>query len=163
MNQIVIMGRLTADPELKETTSGKSVTSFSVAVQRDYANEQKEREVDFIPVVAWRSTAEFVCRYFAKGQMIALTGRLQSRKYTDKEGNNRTAYDVVADRVYFTGSKQDDKPTQAQPNAAPQTATQAQPSAAPQTATQATLSLARTPDEINLEDFEEIGESELPF
>lgn len=153
MNQIVIMGRLTADPELKETQSGKSVTSFSVAVQRDYANEQKEYETDFIPVVAWRSTAEFVCRYFAKGQMIALTGRLQSRKYTDKEGNNRTAYDVVADRVYFTGGKQDDtKPAQA-----------AQPSAAPQTATQATLSLARTPDEINLEDFEEIGESSLPF
>lgn len=152
MNQIVIMGRLTADPELKETTSGKSVTSFGVAVQRDYANEQKEREVDFIPVVAWRSTAEFVCRYFTKGQMIALTGRLQSRKYTDKDGNNRTAYDVVADRVYFTGSKQDDsKP--------------AQPNAAPQTATQATLSLARTPDEFNLNDFEEIGEGEsgLPF
>ena len=151
MNQIVIMGRLTADPELKETQNGKSVTSFGVAVQRDYTNEQNEREVDFIPVVAWRSTAEFVCRYFAKGQMIALTGRLQSRKYTDKDGNNRTAYDVVADRVYFTGSKQDDKPTQVQPNAAPPTATQA------------TLSLAKTPEEFNLNDFEEIGESSLPF
>lgn len=150
MNQIVIMGRLTTDPELKETTSGKSVTSFSVAVQRDYANEQKGREVDFIPVVAWRSTAEFVCRYFAKGQTIALTGRLQSRKYTDKEGNSRTAYDVVADRVYFTGGKQDDtKP--------------AQPNAVPQTAIQATLALTKTPDEINLSDFEEIGESNLPF
>ncbi len=105
INNITLMGRLTADPELKTTTTGLSVTSFSVAVDRSYARSGEDRQTDFINVVAWRQSAEFVCRYFRKGQMIALTGSLQSRSYEDRNGNKRTAYEVVADRISFCGSK----------------------------------------------------------
>lgn len=100
MNQIVIMGRLTADPERRETTNGTQVARFTVAVQRDFSKD----ETDFLPVVAWKHTAEFISRYFTKGQMIALTGRLQTNNYTDKQGNKRTAFEIVADRVYFAGN-----------------------------------------------------------
>ena len=99
------MGRLTADPELKTTTGGLSVTTFTIAVDRPYVRNGEERQTDFINIVAWRQSAEFVCRYFKKGQMIALTGSLQTRNYEDKNGNKRTAYEVVADRVSFCGSK----------------------------------------------------------
>lgn len=102
LNCIVLMGRLTADPELRETPNGIPVLSFSIAVDRNFG---KERQTDFINIVAWRHTAEFISKYFSKGQMIALEGSLQSRKYTDKQGNNRVAYEVVANAAHFTGSK----------------------------------------------------------
>lgn len=105
INCVVIMGRLTADPELKTTNSGLSVTSFTVAVDRPYQKDGKEREADFINVVAWRKTAEFVTNYFSKGSMIAIQGRIQTRKYKDKNGNNRIAFEVVADNVSFCGGK----------------------------------------------------------
>ena len=111
LNIVVIMGRLTADPELKTTNSGNSVTSFTVAVDRNFAKDGN-RETDFINVVAWRSTAEFICKYFRKGQMIAINGSLQQRSYEDKNGNKRTAYEVVAQQVSFCGGKQD-KPSDA--------------------------------------------------
>ena len=105
LNCIVIMGRLTADPELKTTASGLSVTTFCVAVDRSYARPGEEKQTDFINVVAWRKTAEFVTKYFHKGSMIAVQGSLQSRKYEDKNGNPRTAFEVVANDVNFCGSK----------------------------------------------------------
>ncbi len=105
LNTIIIMGRLTADPELRTTSSGLSVSSFTVAVDRRYQRQGEEKQTDFIPVVAWRQQAEFVSKYFSKGQMIAVEGSLQSRKYEDKNGNPRTAYDVIADRISFCGSK----------------------------------------------------------
>ena len=104
LNTAIIMGRLTADPELRTTPNGLSVTSFTVAVDRNYKSGD-ERQTDFISVVAWRGTADFVTRFFKKGQMIAVQGSLQVRNYEDKNGNKRTAYDVVADNVSFCGSK----------------------------------------------------------
>ena len=101
LNRVILMGRLAADPELRSTNSGTNVAPFRVGVSRDYNREQ----TDWINVVAWRQTAEFVANYFSKGSMIALEGSLQSRQYQDKNGNNRTAYEVVADRVWFAESK----------------------------------------------------------
>ncbi|MDO4460728.1 MAG: single-stranded DNA-binding protein [Clostridia bacterium] len=105
INNCVFMGRLCDDPELKTTQTGTSVTSFSLAVERSYAKQGEQRQTDFIPITAWRQTAEFICKYFHKGDMIALTGELQSRRYQDKDGSNRTAYEVVARDVSFCGSK----------------------------------------------------------
>ena len=106
MNQIVIMGRLTRDPERRETQSGVPVTSFSLAVDRGFTpKDGGDRQTDFINVVAWRNTADFVAKYFVKGQMAAVTGRLQMRDWTDKDNNKRTTAEVVADNVYFTESK----------------------------------------------------------
>ncbi len=105
INCAVIMGRLTADPELRTTTSGTSVTSFTVAVDRNYVKQGEERQTDFINVVAWRSTAEFINRYFYKGSMIAVEGSIQTRNYEDKNGNKRTAVEVIADNVSFCGNK----------------------------------------------------------
>ena len=106
MNQIVLMGRLTRDPELRHTQTGTAVASFSLAVDRGYASKDGgERQTDFIDIVAWRQTAEFVSKYFTKGQMAAVTGRLQIRDWNDKEGNKRRSAEVVADNVYFTESK----------------------------------------------------------
>ena len=105
LNKIFIMGRLTRDPELRRTQSGTAVTSFSLAVDRDYKSQSGEKETDFIDVVAWRSTAEFVSKYFQKGSLIAIEGSLQTRQYQDKNGNNRTAVEVVANNVNFAGSK----------------------------------------------------------
>ncbi len=107
LNVAAIMGRLTADPELKNTQSGVSVCSFTLAVDRSYAKAGTERQTDFINVVAWRSTAEFVCRYFTKGQMMAVTGSIQTRNYEDKQGNKRTAFEIVANDISFTGSKRE--------------------------------------------------------
>ena len=108
LNHIVIMGRLTRDPELRRTGSGVAVTSFSVAVDRDFSNKESgERETDFIDCVAWRSTGEFVAKYFQKGSMAVVSGRLQMRSWTDKEGNKRRSAEVVADNVYFGDSKRD--------------------------------------------------------
>ena len=107
LNKIFIMGRLTRDPELRRTQSGTPVTSFSLAVDRDFKSQSGEKETDFIDVVAWRSTAEFVAKYFTKGRMAVVEGRLQMRDWTDKDGNKRRSAEVVADNVYFGDSKRD--------------------------------------------------------
>ena len=108
LNHITIMGRMTKDPELRRTGSGIPVGSFTIAVDRDFADKQSgEKETDFIDVVVWRSTAEFVSKYFTKGRMAVVDGRLHMRKWTDKEGHKRTSAEVVADHVYFGDSKKD--------------------------------------------------------
>ena len=108
LNKIFIMGRLTRDPELRHTQTGTAVASFSLAVDRDFKDKSTgERGTDFINVVAWRQTGEFVSRYFTKGRMAVVEGRLQMRDWTDKDGNKRTAAEVVADNVYFGDSKRD--------------------------------------------------------
>ena len=108
LNHITIMGRLTRDPELRRTGSGIAVASFSLAVDRDFGkNENGERETDFIDCVAWRQTGEFVSKYFTKGRMAVVSGRLQIRSWTDKDGNKRRTAEVVADNVYFGDSKRD--------------------------------------------------------
>ncbi|MBQ8994493.1 MAG: single-stranded DNA-binding protein [Oscillospiraceae bacterium] len=104
INLITIMGRLTKEPELKHTTSGLAVCSFDVAVERNY-QVNGERKTDFIPVVAWRGSAEFVDKYFSKGQMIAVTGSLETRTYEDRNGNKRTIYEVIANEISFCGDK----------------------------------------------------------
>ena len=110
LNHIVIMGRLTRDPELRRTGSGIAVASFSLAVDRDFApKDGGERECDFIDCVAWRQTGEFVSKYFSKGRMAVVSGRLQIRNWTDKEGNKRTTAEIVAENVYFGSSKRDDQ------------------------------------------------------
>ena len=106
LNLVVIMGRLTADPELRTTQSGISVSSFTVAVERAYSSNG-ERQTDFIDCVAWRGNADFITKYFGKGQMIAIKGSLQQRNYEDKNGNKRTTFDVVVDSASFCGSKQE--------------------------------------------------------
>ena len=105
LNHITLDGRLVADPELRRTQSGIAVSSFNLAVDQDYKAQNGERGVDFIPIVAWRGTAEFAEKYFEKGQMAIVSGRLTSRRYEDKNGNKRTAYEVVASNIYFAGSK----------------------------------------------------------
>lgn len=141
INNVVLMGRLTADPELRTTTTGRSVASFSIAVDRQFARSGEDRQTDFINIVVWQQQAEFVCRYFKKGSMIAVTGSLQTRQYEDKNGNRRTAYEVVANQVSFCGSKSETGTVGAQSGGA---------APAYQTA--------------NAADFEEIpDEEELPF
>ncbi len=106
LNKIVLMGRLVRDPEMRNTPSGAAVTNFTLAVDRDFKNKETgEKETDFINIQVWRGTAEFVSKYFAKGRMAIVEGRLQMRNYTDKEGNKRTAAEVVADSVYFGDSQ----------------------------------------------------------
>ena len=107
LNKIILMGRLTRDPELRRTGSGTAVTSFALAVDRDFKGQGGEKETDFIDVVAWRSTAEFVSKYFTKGRMAVVEGRLQIRDWKDKEGNNRRSAEVMADNVYFGDSNKD--------------------------------------------------------
>lgn len=120
VNCAILMGRLTKDPELRTTQNGTSVTSFTVAVDREYVRQGEERQTDFINVVAWRQTAEFVSRYFRKGSMIAVQGSIQTRNYEDRHGNKRTAVEVIADKVSFCGSKAESgnsAPVDAQANA----------------------------------------------
>ena len=106
LNHIVLMGRLTRDPELRRTQAGIAVTSFSLAVDRDFqSRDSGEKQTDFIDIVAWRNTAEFVSKYFTKGRMAVVSGRLQLRDWTDKEGNKRRSAEVVADNVYFGESR----------------------------------------------------------
>ena len=107
LNRIDIMGRLVRDPELRHTSSNIPVASFTLAVDRDRKNESGEKETDFIDVVVWRHTAEFVSKYFTKGSMAVVSGRLQMRKWQDKDGNNRTSAEVQADNVYFGEAKKD--------------------------------------------------------
>ena len=109
LNQITIMGRLTRDPELRRTGSGHAVASFSLAVDRDYVAEGAERETDFIDCVAWRGTADFVSKYFAKGRMAVVSGRLQIRSWKDADGKNRRAAEVLVDNMYFADSKRPDQ------------------------------------------------------
>ena len=105
LNKIIIMGRLTINPELRRTGSGTAVTSFSLACDRDFKSQSGDKETDFIEVVAWKNTAEFVSKYFSKGRMAVVEGRLQIRDWTDKDGGKRRSAEVVADNVYFADSK----------------------------------------------------------
>ena len=107
LNHIVLMGRLTRDPERRHTGSGLAVASFSLAVDRDYKGQSGEKETDFVDIVAWRSTADFVSKFFTKGRMAVVEGRLQLRDWTDKDGGKRRSAEVVADNVYFGDSKRD--------------------------------------------------------
>lgn len=106
MNNVSLIGRLTADPELRRTQSGLATTKFTVAVDRRFAKQGEEKQTDFINIVAWRQTAEFICKYFTKGQRIALTGSIQTGSYTANDGSKRYTFDVVADSVEFTEKKQ---------------------------------------------------------
>ena len=105
LNSVCLMGRLTADPELKSTQLGASVCNFRIAVDRTYTPKGQEKQTDFINIITWRSTAEFVSRYFRKGQLVAVQGSIQTGQYTDRDGNKRTAFDVVADNVFFAEKK----------------------------------------------------------
>ncbi len=105
LNCVTLMGRLVADPELRTTTTGKSVATFRIAVDRTFVKAGEQRQADFITVVAWENSANFVCRYFAKGSMIAVQGRIQTRNYEDANGNKRNAFEVVANELSFCGSR----------------------------------------------------------
>lgn len=107
LNKIILMGRVVRDPELRRTGSGTAVTSFTIAVDRDFKGQSGERDTDFVDIVAWRNTAEFVSKFFSKGRMAIVEGRLQIRDWTDKEGGKRRSAEVVADNVYFGDSKRD--------------------------------------------------------
>jgi len=145
LNHIVIMGRLTRDPELRCTNSGISVASFTLAVDRDYKGPDGEKQTDFIVCVAWRSTAEFVSKYFSKGRMAVVAGALQSRRWQDKQGADRISWEVIAENVYFGDSKRED-------SAAPAPVPQSQyPSSPPM------------PRQTSLDDFQEIEDDDLPF
>lgn len=148
LNRIILMGRLTRDPELRRTGSGTAVTSFSLAVDRDFKSQSGEKETDFIDIVAWRSTAEFVSKYFTKGRMAVVEGRLQIRDWTDKDGGKRRSAEVVADNVYFGDSKRDSGSDNSGYSSAP----------APRSAAPSSFSAGGS-------DFAEIGEDdgELPF
>ena len=109
LNRAILMCRITKSPELKNTQSGVPVIQISIAVDRDYTPKGQEKQTDFINVVAWRGTAEFIAKHFEKGQLIALTGSIQTRSYTDSQGNKRSVTEVIADQVYFCGGKNDNK------------------------------------------------------
>lgn len=109
LNRAILMGRITKSPELKSMQSGVAVVQFRLAVDRDYTPKGQEKQTDFINVVAWRGTAEFIAKHFEKGQLIALTGSIQTRSYTDSQGNKRSVTEVIADQVYFCGGKNDNK------------------------------------------------------
>lgn len=110
LNKIIVMGRLTRDPELRRTGNGTAVASFTLAVDRDFADKQSgEKETDFLECVAWKQTGEFVSKYFSKGRMSVVSGRLQIRGWTDKDGNKRKTAEIVADNVYFGDSKTDNQ------------------------------------------------------
>ena len=105
LNIVAIMGRLVADPELRTTPAGVNVCQFRIACDRNFARQGEQRQADFVDIVAWRQQADFVCKYFSKGSLIAINGRIQTRNYQDKNGNNRTAFAVVAENINFGGSK----------------------------------------------------------
>lgn len=110
LNKVFMQGRLVADPELRHTPNGVAVASFRIAVDRDFKDKSGERQADFVNVIAWRATAEFVSKFFSKGRMAIVEGKLQSRNYEDKDGNKRYALEVVADNIYFGDSKRDQEP-----------------------------------------------------
>ena len=105
LNVVAIMGRLVADPELRTTPQGINVCSFRIACDRNFVRQGEQRQADFIDIVAWRSQADFVCKYFQKGSLIAIDGSIQTRQYQDKNGNNRTAFEIVANNINFAGSR----------------------------------------------------------
>lgn len=107
LNEVILMGRLTRDPDVRMTQNGTTAANFSLACERDYAPQGQDRETDFFDVVAFRNTADFVGRYFAKGQLVAVKGRLQQRDWTDKQGNKRRTTEILADRCYFAEKRQD--------------------------------------------------------
>lgn len=115
LNRVVLMGRLVRDPELRRTTNGTAAVSFTLAVDRDFKGQDGNKETDFIDIVAWRSTAEFVSKYFAKGRMAVVAGRLQIRDWNDKDGNKRRTTEIVADSVYFGDSNKPDSNAAAAP------------------------------------------------
>ena len=119
LNVIAIMGRLVADPELRTTPAGVNVCRFRIACDRNFAKPGEQRQADFVDIVAWRQQADFVCKYFSKGSLIAINGRIQTRNYQDKNGNNRTAFAVVAENINFGGSKGTNKQVDEGGEAAP--------------------------------------------
>lgn len=158
LNIVALMGRLTHTPELKTTQNGTSVCSFSIAVDRTYTPKGEERKADFIDIVAWRQTAEFICKYFQKGSMIAIDGSIQTRSYQDKQGSNRTKVEVLANNVSFCGSKAADKPVTA--SYEQQTANHVREANAAHSATQAAQSFSQG----SADDFAEItDDGDLPF
>lgn len=140
LNCVTLIGRLTADPEVRTTTTGKSVATFRIAVDRAFVKQGEQRQADFITIVAWEGTADFVSKYFGKGSMIAIQGSIQTRNYEDKDGNKRTATEVLAREVSFCGSKNEGSDS-VKPNSSPAT-----PTYTPAPA-----------------DFEEIPDDDLPF
>lgn len=155
LNRVILMGRLVADPELKTTASGVSVTSFRIAVDRSYVKSGEERKADFIDIVCWRQQAEFVCRYFGKGSLIAVEGQLQTRTYQAKDGTNRYVVEVVADNISFTGERRDSQGGYSQAYSAP--AAPAQPQAPAQPAPSYQSGSSSDFQEVSLED------DDLPF
>ncbi len=161
LNVAVVMGRLVADPELRHTANDVAVTSFTLAVDRAYVKSGTERQADFIDIVAWRSTAEFVCRYFKKGQMMAVQGAIQTRTYTDRDGNKRKAFEIVADNVSFADSKRSDG---GQPSPAPSYGGQSYGASRDAQKQAAYSEPAPTYSSGSSGDFEEIiGDDDLPF
>lgn len=116
LNVAVLMGRMVRDPELKHTSDNVAVSTFSIAVDRDYKKEGQDREADFLDIVCWRSTAEHVCKYFKKGQLIVIQGSIQTRTYTDTKGNKRKAFEIVSDQVHFAGRNDDKDSDQKNPD-----------------------------------------------
>lgn len=156
LNVVAIMGRLVADPELRTTTQGHSVCSFRIACDRSYVQQGQERQADFIDIVAWRQQADFVSKYFQKGSMIAVEGSLQTRQYQDKNGNNRTAVEVVANKISFAGAKRQD--SQSVPSYEQQTTSHVQQAKAAQNAPQPAYTQG------SMDDFAVINDNDdLPF
>lgn len=156
MNVVIIVGRLTRDPDLRQTNSGVSCARFSIAVDRQFKNQQTgEREADFIDCVAWRQTADFVTRYFTKGQMIAIEGDIRNNNYDDKNGVKHYSYTVNVNQVHFVGSKNEQSGEQQQTTTyQQQTAANAAPTQSP----------AQSAPALNLDEFEQIlGDDEPPF
>lgn len=156
LNVVAIMGRLVADPELRTTQQGTNVCTFRIACERNFAKQGEQRQADFINIVAWSQQAEFVSKYFQKGSMIAIDGSLQTRQYQDKQGNNRTAVEVVANNISFAGTKAADKPAAASYDQ--QTMISIQQASAAQSAPQPAYTQGST------DDFAVINDSDdLPF
>lgn len=156
LNVVAIMGRLVADPELRTTTQGNSVCSFRIACDRSYVQQGQERQADFIDIVAWRQQADFVSKYFQKGSMIAIEGSLQTRNYQDKNGNSRTAVEVVANNISFAGAKRQD--SQNAPSYEQQTTSHVQQAKAAQNAPQPAYTQG------SMDDFVVINDNDdLPF
>lgn len=156
LNVVAIMGRLVADPELRTTTQGHSVCSFRIACDRSYVQQGQQRQADFIDIVAWRQQADFVSKYFQKGSMIAIEGSLQTRNYQDKNGNNRTAVEVVANNISFAGAKRQDG--QRAPSYEQQTTSHVQQAKAAQNAPQPAYTQG------SMDDFAVIDDNDdLPF
>ena len=161
LNRSVIMGRITANPELRQTQGGVSVLSFTVAVDSRFTNQNGERQTNFIHCVAWRHTAEFISKYFVKGQMIAIDGSLQSRSYVDKNGNNRSVLELVVENVSFCGSKTENEIVRARNGVS----TQKMGSSSTNTSTDTSADSFSVGDVEGIEGFEEINseEEDLPF